>query len=96
MRHKKVSLTDKNSLKIPYYDFDYSETNDCEIVKMKKVLNQAMNSLTERQRYCICNYYLNGKKMKTIAEELNINPSTVTRHIKSAKRNLKRIASCYS
>jgi RNA polymerase sigma factor (sigma-70 family) len=96
MRHRKVSLSEKSQLKIPYYDFDYSETNDCDIAKMKKVLNQALKSLTERQRYCICNYYLNGKKMKTIAEELNINPSTVTRHIKSAKRNLKRIASCYS
>lgn len=97
MPRKVISLSEKCQLKLPYYDFDYRETNESEIKKMKKVLNNAIiNNLTERQRYCICNYYLDGKKMKTIAEELNVSPSTVTRHIQSAVKNLKRIAECYS
>lgn len=96
MRHKKVPLHGKAQQNIPYYDFDYSETNDNDIEKMKKTLRLAINKLTDRQKFCICEYYLNGKKMKEIALELGIHPSTVTRHIKYAKRNLKNIADCYS
>ncbi len=97
MRHSKVSLNTSLSRTLPYYDFDYRENNSSEVSKMKNVLKLAMlNELTERQRYCICEYYLKGRKMKAIAEDLNINPSTVTRHIKNALKNLKRIADCYS
>ncbi len=96
MRHKFISLSNNAQQKLPYYDFDYSETNDSEIVKMKKILKNAIvNELTERQRYCICQYYLENTKMKDIASELGVNPSTVTRHIKNAKKNLRRIADCY-
>ena len=96
MRHKKVPLHGKAQRNIPYYDFDYSENNDNDIARMKKILKRAIGELTDRQRYCICEYYLNGKKMKDIALELNLSPSTVTRHIKFAKRNLKKIADCYT
>ncbi|MCH5303364.1 MAG: sigma-70 family RNA polymerase sigma factor [Ruminococcus sp.] len=97
MRHKRVAISEKNEHKLAYYDFDYRETNDREIEKMKKILRNAItNELTERQRYCICEHYLNGRSMKNIANELCIHPSTVTRHIQSAKNRLKRIASCYN
>ena len=97
MRHSKVSLSEKNTNKIPYYDFDYCENNSDDIARMKKILGKAINSeLTERQRICLSEFYLGGKTMREIAAQLNLNPSTVTRHIKSAERNLKRIAECYT
>ncbi len=96
MRHKLISLSDLAEKQMPKYDFDCSENNSGEILRMKKILNKAIiNELTDRQRYCICEYYLNGRSMKNIAGELSLNPSTVTRHIKSAEARLKKIASCY-
>ncbi len=63
---------------------------------MKKILQNAIaNELTDKQRYCICEYYLNGRNMKDIADDLCVNPSTVTRHIQGAKRRLKRVAKYY-
>ncbi|MBQ5347490.1 MAG: sigma-70 family RNA polymerase sigma factor [Ruminococcus sp.] len=96
MRKFKISLSESVELKLPQYDYVNGSTNNAEIEKMKNILRNAIaSSLTERQRYCICRYYLDGIKMKKIAEELNIYPSTVSRHIDSAKRNLKKIADCY-
>lgn len=97
MRHKKISLTDKAAGRIPVYDVDYSEDNKSDIERMKKVLKLALlNELTERQRYCIYERYFNNKKVKTIASELSLNPSTISRHIKSAEKRLKKIADCYA
>ncbi len=96
MRHRRISITEKNEHRLVYFDHDYRETNENDIAKMKKILNYAIaNELTDRQRYCICEHYLKGRSMKNIACELNLNPSTVTRHIKSAEKRLKRIADCY-
>ncbi len=65
--------------------------------KMKSILASAIeNELTEKQRKCLIEHCLNGKKEKDIAQEQNISPSTVSRHITSAKRKLRRIASYYS
>lgn len=97
MRHSKISLTNEEANNIPYYDFDFSENNNDEISRMKKILSKAIASeLTDRQRFCLSEFYLKGKTMKSIAQELNLNPSTITRHIKNAERRLKKIAECYS
>lgn len=97
MRHKIISFSELTEKRIPRYDFDCCENNSDEIVRMKKILKKAiLNELTDRQRICLSRYYFEGKSMKEIASELKICPSTVTRHIKSAEKNLKRIARCYS
>lgn len=96
MRHKLVSITEKNAHLITYSDFNSDETNDKDISKMKKILQRAIeDELTDKQRYCICQYYLQGKNMKTIASQLNVNPSTVTRHIQKAKSRLRHVAKYY-
>jgi len=68
--------------------------------KKQKMLSIAMKAmdkeLTETQRFCIVEHYINGRKMKDIAASLSVNPSTVTRHIQRAKRKLQNIASYYS
>ena len=48
--------------------------------------------LTERQRSCIVEHLINGKKQKEIAKEMNINESTVSRHIAAGKKKLQRAA----
>lgn len=72
------------------------DTNEESRNKMKKILYSAMQSeLTEKQRTCLIEHYLNGKKKKDIALEQNLNPSTVSRHITKAKEKLRHIASYY-
>lgn len=71
-------------------------TNEESRNKMKKILYSALQSeLTDRQRNCLIEHYLNGKKEKDIAFEQNLNPSTVSRHITKAKEKLQHIASYY-
>lgn len=70
--------------------------NSAERKKMLGILKKAMEQeLTETQRFCIREYFFEGKKMKDIASTLSVNPSTVTRHIRRAKEKLKHIASYY-
>ena len=72
------------------------QTNEEARNKMKRILYSALQSeLTDKQRTCLVEHYLNGKKEKDIALEQNINPSTVSRHISKAKEKLKHIASYY-
>lgn len=96
MRHRLVSITEKNLHFITYDNFSNDETNACDISKMKKIMKMAIaNELTEKQRYCLCEHFLYGRSMKSIASDLNVNPSTVTRHIQNAKRRLTRVAKYY-
>lgn len=96
MRHRLISITEKNENLITYSDFSSDSTNDKDIFKMKKILHKAIkDELTDKQRYCVCQYYLQGRSMKSIASELHVNPSTVTRHIQSAKRRLRNVAKYY-
>ena len=64
-------------------------TNRERLEKMKKHLRKAVSTeLTERQRYCITQYYLNGRKMCDIAKDMNITPCVVSRHI---SRGIKKL-----
>ena len=94
---KTVHITDNNKHKlISDSGFWHVSTNENSREKMKKILSMAvLNELTERQRICIIDYYLNGKKEKEIAEELGLNSSTVSRHIIKARDKLRHIASYY-
>lgn len=57
---------------------------------MKKLLKIGLkNELTDKQRYCLINYY-SGRKVGEIAEELGVRPTTVYKHIKKARTALKK------
>lgn len=72
------------------------ETNIRDKSRMKAILLRAIrNELTDNQRTCLVEYYINGKKMKDIAQMLSLNPSTVTRHIRRACEKLRHIAEYY-
>ncbi len=65
--------------------------NKAEIEQMKKHLYKAFEiELTQKQRYCITQYYLCDRKMKDIAEELQVNPSVVSRHIARGLNRIKK------
>ena len=71
-------------------------TNEKSRNKMKKILSEAITrELTDLQKYCIVEHYLNEKTGKEIAKELGVNASTVSRHINAARKKLKNIASYY-
>ena len=96
LRSKRVLIDEKNEPLISYYLFKQGSDNRPERERMKRVLNRAIrHELTERQRTCITMYYLEGIKMKDIAVMLGLSKSTVSRHISTATRKLRRIASYY-
>ena len=71
--------------------------NQIGIERLKRVLSKSINGvLTDTQRYCITEYYINRKKQKEIAKDLGVAPSTVCRHINRGLKKLRSIASYYS
>ena len=96
MRLKKFFLTQENADFVAYGKYESGGSNIKKIDEMKKVMKRAINyELTPKQRYCLCEYYLKGRSMKSIAAELGLNPSTVTRHIQNALSRLQRVARYY-
>ena len=53
------------------------------------------NELTDMQRICATAYWLEGEKQKDIASHLGLHKSTVSRHIKAAKKKLQNVAQYY-
>ena len=58
-----------------------------QIKRMKAVIRE---ELTELQRYTILAYYFENKTLVQIAEERNVNKSTVCRTLKRAENKLRR------
>lgn len=78
-----------------YGSFEYDD-NKNDIKNMKKLMHTALTvELTEKQRYCILEYYCKQRKMKDIAAELKVSPSTVTRHIERGMKKLEKVATHY-
>ncbi|HHZ06296.1 MAG TPA: sigma-70 family RNA polymerase sigma factor [Clostridiales bacterium] len=76
---------------LPANIFDKNATNDVDLSRMKHFLHTAMYiELTEKQRYCLCERYLKGRKVKDIAADLNIDATGVSRHIKRALAVLQK------
>lgn len=97
MKTDVIHFTDKNENKLCFMRYYESGASNSEKRnKMKKILSKAISSeLTDLQKYCIVEHYLNEKTGKDIAKELGVNASTVSRHINAARRKLKNIASYY-
>lgn len=59
--------------------------------RAERVLAAAMKwDLTQRQRECVELYFFHRLTMNEIAQQLEVEPSTVCRHLKKAKLRLKR------
>lgn len=98
MKTKIIHFTNENTSKILFSSFKPNGTTNSESRKrMKEIISKAIvTELTDMQRICLTEHYLNDKKQKEIASELGLNASTVSRHISSARRKLKNIASYYA
>lgn len=71
-------------------------TNEQQRSRMRRILAAAIEQeLTDMQRYCLTEVYLNGRKQNELARDMRVNPSTVCRHIKIAMQKLKKVASYY-
>ncbi len=98
MKTKIIHFTNENTSKILFSSFNPNSTTNSESRrKMKEIISKAIvTELTDMQRICLTEHYLNDKKQKEIASELGLNASTVSRHISSARRKLQNIASYYA
>ncbi|MDP4120613.1 MAG: sigma factor-like helix-turn-helix DNA-binding protein [Bacillota bacterium] len=93
MANKKLSLDRFTDELASVRRYNMGGDNYAERQRMKKLLAMAIKAeLTDKQRFCLLEYYQNGKSMKVIAEDLSVHPSTVTRHIQAAVRSLKKVA----
>ena len=97
MKTKIIHFTNENTSKILFSNFNPNSTTNSESRrKMKEIISKAIvTELTDIQRICLTEHYLNDKKQKEIASELGLNASTVSRHITKARRKLQNIASYY-
>ena len=94
---RKTVLCDNVVLDALAFDRYHGEsTNASERRKMLSIIYKAMNEeLTLLEFKALSEYYINGKKMKDIADERGVNPSTVTRQIRRAKDKILHIAKYY-
>ena len=68
------------------------KTNENSLRQIKSAVFFALETqLTERQRQALTKYYLEQKKLREIAEEMGVNISTVSRHIKGGKKKIKNV-----
>lgn len=65
--------------------------NKNQIKKMSAAVHLALeNELTNRQKTCIELYYFQNYKIPEIAKELNLNKSTVSRHLAKGRFAIKK------
>ncbi len=97
MKIKQIHITDLNADKISLDKFLMNgNTNSENYQKVLKILKQIVNTdITIRQQQCIYEHYFNKKKMKDIAVELGIAPSTVTKHIQRGASRIYKILKYY-
>ena len=66
-----------------------SATNAPQLAIVKKALADVIkNGLTPRQKQMVVLYYYEGMKMKEIAALLEVDPTTVSRTLTRARRNI--------
>ena len=86
-------LDEENCDLIAYSLSLHGADNRPERARMKRIMIRAIKyELTDRQRDCVSMYYLEGMKMKDIADVMHLSKSTVSRHIQSAMRKLRKVA----
>lgn len=66
--------------------------NSAELEHMKEMLKSAMGcALTEKQRRCVELYWFDRRTLTQTGKALGIAPSTVSRHLKAAKKKLQKL-----
>lgn len=71
--------------------------NSAKIGRMKRFIAKAMEcELTEKQKYYLTGYYINGKKMRELAAEKGVSEANVSKIIKRAIGRLKAMSAYLS
>ena len=71
---------------------NYSDEPDPKRERLKKLMRAGIKQeLTEKQRNCLLKRYVENRSVKDIAEEMNLTPKNVYKHIKKAKERLARL-----
>lgn len=90
-RRKKLTFDRAIDEKLALIRYSELSSNTANINKMKKFVDVALDkSVTNLQRYCITEHYINHRLVKDIANELSVNSSTVTRHIQRGIKNMQK------
>jgi RNA polymerase sigma factor (sigma-70 family) len=89
---KKISYyTGSNYADLAAYTRFMAEDNSAQLSRLKRNLSHAMRQdITERQRQYMMLYYGQNMSMETIAKELGVNKSTVSRTLKRGRQRLYR------
>ena len=88
---KARTLSFNDSVEYEYANLANGDTNEGTRKRAVKILNAAINNeLTGRQKICIMRYYFDGRRVDEIARELKIKPTTVYKHLKTARSVLKK------
>lgn len=67
------------------------EDNSDQLARLRRQLRLAREQeLTPRQRQFLARYFDDGLSMREIAEEMGVDPSTVSRTLRRAKERLRR------
>lgn len=89
----RIDDSNQNAVFLSAYNSTKGSTNITDLNRRKDFLGEAITrELTPRQRELIIAYYIEGKNIPQLAQEHNLNRSTVSRHIAAAKRKLSRFA----
>lgn len=93
MSYKAIPSNDLVFDALVYDNYQGSGNNKAELRRKLDIIYKAMkNELTENEFDALKDYYISGKKMKEIARERGVNPSTITRQIHRAKEKICHIA----
>lgn len=90
LRHKKYLLEKEISMSNEEWEELSNRGNSDHSFFSKRDLKFALNKLNDNQRKVIVKYYYENKKIKIIAEEMNINENTVKQLKLRAINNLKK------
>ncbi len=96
MRRSTVACNDYVFDALVFDRYQGTGSNKAELRRKLDIVYKAMkNELTQKEFDALKDYYILGKKMKEIAKERGVHPSTVTRQIRSAKGKILHIAKYY-